>query len=185
MNLRMLEQRAFDVEPLYAQLEANPHVWNAITLRTAPKGSPHREVSDIWVRYNPIDNYRGDIRAFNEEHTPEWYPVARELTEAQTLAESLAMRMDSDIGAVLITKIRAGGQVYPHIDQGWHARTFEKYAIQVRGNAAQAFHFQDEVLSAEAGDLWWFDNSAPHWVTNDSDIDRITLIICLRRRTCQ
>jgi hypothetical protein len=180
MHLKMVRERAFDVSALQAQLVDAP--WNAIRHRTEHPQSPHREVSDIWVRYNPIENYHGDMSAFNAEHEPEWYPVSRQLTEAERIAQAISVQFQAlSLGAVLITKIPAGGQVYPHVDQGWHARTFEKFAVQVRGNDRQAFHFENEDLVTHDGDLFWFDNAYPHWVTNDSDEDRITLIVCLRR----
>lgn len=182
MHLRMVKERAFDVSRLQDQLTCQPQLWDAIRLRTAPAQSPHREVSDIWVRYNPIENFHGDMQAFNAEHTPHWYPVAEQLPAARELAVEVMLDQSGfELGAVLITKIPAGCQVYPHIDQGWHARTFEKFAVQVKGHPRQAFHFEGEDLITAPGDLFWFDNAYPHWVTNDSDEDRITLIVCIRR----
>lgn len=182
MHLGMLKERAFDVSRLQDQLTCQPELWDTIHHRTSHPQSPHREVSDIWVRYNPIENYKGDMQAFNDVHFPDWYPVATQLPEAVRIANELLMQVSGiDLGAVLITKIPAGKQVYPHIDQGWHARHFEKFAVQVQGNSKQAFHFKNEDLVTHDGDLFWFDNAYPHWVTNDSDEDRVTLIVCIRR----
>lgn len=182
MHLRMLKERAYDMSRLQDQLTCQPQLWDTIRHRTEHPQSPHREVSDIWVRYNPIENYEGDMQAFNAEHQPQWYPVASQLPEAVRIANELLLQVTGvTLGAVLITKIPAGKQVYPHIDQGWHARHFEKFAVQVKGNSKQAFHFKDEDLITHEGDLFWFDNAYPHWVTNDSDEDRITLIVCIRR----
>ena len=178
MRLRMVKPKAFDVSGLQRQLADHPEVWNTIRLRTEDPRSPHREVSDIWVRYNPIENYRGDIRKFNDVHVSEWYPVAEVLTEARTLAECVAD--GRDIGAVLITKVPAGKQVYPHVDIGWHARATTKYGLQIHGNDKQAFHFEGEELVTRDGDLFWFDNAYPHSVTNDSEEDRMTLIVCVK-----
>ena len=182
MHLAMLKERAYDVRGLQAQLAAQPHLWDTIRHRTEHPQSPHREVSDIWVRYNPIENFHGDMQAFNAEHTPQWYPVASQLSEAKRIAQHLSVELQAlNLGAVLITKIPAGCQVYPHIDQGWHARTHEKFAVCVQGNDKQAFHFEGESLVTHPGDLWEFDNAYPHWITNDSSEDRISLIVCLRR----
>jgi aspartyl/asparaginyl beta-hydroxylase (cupin superfamily) len=85
------------------------------------------------------------------------------------------------LGGVLITRIPSGGEVQPHVDHGWHAGHYEKFAVQLRGNQEQAFCFEDAELRPEPGDLYTFDNARLHWVTNDSDSERITLIVCIRR----
>ena len=69
----------------------------------------------------------------------------------------------------------------PHIDQGWHAGFYEKFALQIKGNEQQSFHVEDEMLRTQDGDLFAFDNAKTHWVLNPSAEDRITMIVCLRR----
>jgi aspartyl/asparaginyl beta-hydroxylase (cupin superfamily) len=52
------------------------------------------------------------------------------------------------------------------------------------GDERQAFCFEGEQLSALDGESYFFENQVPHWVVNNSDRDRITLIVCVRRETC-
>lgn len=180
MHIEMVREKAFDVRKLQEQLATV--TWDEIRHRTSHPQSPHREVSDIWVRYNPIENYHGDMQAFNAEHVAQWYPVAKQLTEAERIAQAISVEFQAlALGAVLITKIPPGKQVYAHVDQGWHAQHFEKFAVTIKGDDEQAFFFENEYLVTHPGDLWWFDNSFPHWVSNNSDEDRITLIVCIRR----
>jgi quercetin dioxygenase-like cupin family protein len=185
LHICLIKKNAFDTKPLVDELATHPHLWNAIKLRTEHPRSPHREVDDIWIRYNPQENYKGDIRPFNEEHTPEWYSAAQQLPAIKEASEWLLRQLGGlQLGAVLVTRITPGSQVYPHIDQGWHARTFDKYCIQIKGNLEQAFHFEGEELRTTDGDVFWFDNSAPHWVTNESSEERMSLIVCIRRGQC-
>jgi Aspartyl/Asparaginyl beta-hydroxylase len=178
--LRMVERGYADTSALLSELTCS--MWNTLTFRTENPNSPHREVSDIWVRYNPIENYRGDMREFNSEHVSRWYKVAEELPEAKRLSEKIAQDFHAiRLGAVLITKIPAGKTCYPHVDMGWHARYYEKFALQIAGNVQQSFSVEHETLRTESGDLFWFDNSRLHWVLNPSQEDRITMIVCLRR----
>lgn len=150
-------------------------------MRTKAYETPHLAVSDIWVRYNDWANFTGDIQAFNAKHVSTWYPVVHKIPAAWSLARKVLHRVGGEyLGGVLITKIPPGGEVKPHIDTGWHAGHYRKYAIQVKGNKDQAFHFEGEELRPEPGDLYTFDNSRLHWVKNDSYSDRITLIICIR-----
>lgn len=178
MNIQFLLRR-FDVVPLASELALHPEVWNQHRWRTEHPRSPHREVDDIWIRYNAIENLGP---TFNEPHESIWYPVAEKLTAVKHLVEKLVQDVGGgQLGGVLITRVPAGKQVYPHVDQGWHAGYYEKFAIQIAGNGKQAFCFDGEELRAETGDAYWFRNDVPHWVTNDSDEDRITLIVCIRR----
>lgn len=178
MNIRLLPQ-TFDVAPLASQLAAHPEIWDAHPWRTQHPQSPHREVSDCWARYNAIENLGPE---FNDAHLPVWYPVCFKIPAVRDLAwKVLDSERASALGGVLVTKIPAGKQVYPHADFGWHAEHYEKIAVQIAGNSRQAFCFKDESVSAEAGQSYWFRNQAPHWVTNSSDEDRITLIVCIRR----
>jgi uncharacterized cupin superfamily protein len=178
----MVKAGAFDVKPLQEQLAAHPELWDGITLRKAHPKSPHREVEDIWVRYNPLENYHGDMEAFNGPHVAKWYPVVKQLPAAKDLSLGLMKMLGmSKLGFVLITHLAPGKQVYPHVDGGWHAKYYEKFCIQVKGNQNQAFCFDDGELRASPGDVYWFKNSFPHWVTNNSDQERISMIVCLRR----
>jgi mannose-6-phosphate isomerase-like protein (cupin superfamily) len=166
-------------------LDFHPEIWNEIPYRTRFPESPHREVDDVWVRYNALENYTGDGAAFNAPHTSVWYPVVDKLPSARLLALELYQRLEGErLGGVLITRIPPYKQVYPHVDPGWHARFYEKFVIQLRGNGLQAFCFEGEELSVQSGECYWFDNSVPHWVTNESYSDRISLIVCIRRPQC-
>lgn len=172
-----------DVGEAVRQLESQPDIWNTHKLRTELYGTPHKSVSDIWVRYNAWENFDGDIAAFNGPHESVWYPVADRIPAVKVLIEQVCRVVGCEsLGGVLITKIPPGGEVKPHIDAGWHAGHYEKFAVQLKGNDRQAFCFETARLSPQPGDLYTFDNSQLHWVTNDSEEDRITLIICIRTK---
>ena len=84
------------------------------------------------------------------------------------------------LGGVLITKIPPGGEIKPHVDAGWHAEYYEKYYVPIKNEKGAKFHFEDAVLEPKQGEVWNFDNSKLHWVTNGSAEDRIAMIICIR-----
>jgi hypothetical protein len=176
----------FDVTPLLRQLEAHPELWNEYTLRTDRYNTPHNEISDIWVRFNAWENFDGDAMKFTmEPHESEWYPSIAHIPAAWSLARKVMRYVGGKkLGGVLITRIPPSGEVKPHVDSGWHATYFTKYAIQVKGNKRQGFYFSDSELHPEPGDLYTFDNSFTHWVKNESDEERITLIICIRKDPC-
>jgi hypothetical protein len=168
-------QSGLNVEPLRWQLLQNKHLWNINTLRTSDVNSPHHKVDDIWVRYG-----KGNV-SIDEPHESVWYDSARELSAANQLAFQVMQMVSGErLGGILITRVPPGGKVLPHVDKGWHANYYEKYAIQIDSNEDQHFGYEDGKHVTKPGDLYWFNNSKSHWVINDSKEARITLIICIR-----
>ncbi len=169
---------ALSVSALREDLNTHPEVWDQYRWRTEHPQSPHREVSDIWCRYNALENMGPH---FNDEHESVWYPVIDKLPAVKSLCNSvMALQDNHNLAGVLITKIPARAQVYPHVDFGWHAQSTEKIGVLVQGNTDQTFCFENAALRCRAGDCFTFNNSFKHWVKNDSAEDRITLIVCLR-----
>lgn len=163
-----------DVGPLLWALQSNPQLWNEHRSRTQSEDSPHREVDDIWARYT------ADGKITHGEHESVWYPAA-DVLPLKEITEALMYCVGGEsIGGVLITRIRAGKQCYPHIDGGWHASYHEKFAVQVQSHPGQMFCFDGESLESKPGDVFTFDNSFSHWVTNDTPSDRITLIYSIK-----
>lgn len=168
-SIRLLPT-TYDVAQAQEQLKRD--VWNRHDARR--KTYVHAGVDDIWLRYGLGDT--------SGPHESEWYPVVNEIPALWSLVRRVCRaERAKKLGGVLITKIPPGGRVEPHIDEGWHAREYEKVAVQIKGDERQAFHFEDASVSALDGQSYTFDNSRLHWVTNDSDRERITLIVCLKR----
>lgn len=168
---------------LAAELDAAPQLWNEHRYRTESAVSPHREVDDIWVRFNAIKNLDPSRpQAFNDSHVSEWYPAADILESVKAvITQAAKLIRATQIGGVLITRIPAGNKVYPHADGGWHAGHYNrKLVVLLRGNLEQAFCFRDEELRSEPADVFEFDNSHVHWVTNPTTEERISLIITTR-----
>lgn len=149
-------------------------LWNQHTARTENTASPHYGCDDIWARYAPTLE--------SGEHVSIWYPVVDKLPLKSLVAQVCEEVGAKELGGVLITRIPVGSSVKPHIDRGWHASYYtHKYGLSVEANDKQAFCFEKKQLVTKPGDLFQFDNSQLHWVTNDSDKPRITIIICTKK----
>lgn len=183
---RMAEVTTYrmDVSGLTDELDRQPELWNEYTERTkAYADGPHAAIDDIWVRYNARANLdpSNPVPFFCGEHDSSWYPAYAKLPALRPIIFGLMALVEGErLGGVLITRIPPGHRVGPHKDEGWHARYYRKFAVQVRGGPDQYFCFQGESLVAEAGEVYEFDNSQEHWVVNDSERERITLIVCIR-----
>jgi hypothetical protein len=172
--------RPVDVYPVAAivrELDSHPELWNEHQWRTGEK-SPHREIDDIWVRYNAIENLGPN---FSDEHESVWYPCIERLPSLKSFVESFArIQGAKTIGGILLTRIPSGKQVYWHADSGWHAQAHRKYLVSLRADEGQYFEFEGEKMFTDDGDCFEFENQYPHHVVNDSVRERISLIICLR-----
>src|SRR3989442_15026507 len=66
-----------DVLPLVLALAQQPDLWNAYTLRTKTAGSPHLEVDDILLRFQPLDGRSSDHRESINYQALDRLPQAR------------------------------------------------------------------------------------------------------------
>lgn len=165
-----------NVTPIYWALQSNPQLWNEHTARTQAEDSPHHGLDDIWARFGAPERV-----ADGQPHASFWYPSA-DVLGVKRLCLDLMRHVDGvELGGVLITRIPPGARCKPHTDPGWHARYYEKFAVQITSAPGQMFCFEGESLETMPGDVYWFDNQHLHWVTNDTAYERVTMIVCIRR----
>lgn len=173
MKIELITQGVQVAHFLWA-LQSNPGLWDRNTSRTQDPTSPHHGLSDIWARFAApgVDG--------SQPHESVWYPCADLLPVRELVYPLMAAVKGVQLGGVLITRIPAGAVCRPHKDPGWHARYYDKFAIQIQSAPGQAFCFEDERLESKPGDVYFFDNSHTHWVENPTPFDRITAIVCIR-----
>jgi len=174
-----------DVRKFANQLTENPHHWGAQTARIGA-GSPHYGSTDIWLRYRDLDEYTArngnDMSAFCDEHKSVWLAPTDDLDAAiPIVAEVIDLAGGGELGGVLLTRLEPGGKIAPHVDYGWHAEVHEKYYVAIKTPEGSLFCWDDGVIEAQDGDVWWFRNDVSHWVENNSDRERIAMIVCLKR----
>jgi hypothetical protein len=182
MNFRLIADD-FDLKPLRDRLVSHPELFGLYDFRGTAYESPHSKMRDIWVRFNDVQPFleRGSLAGICEEHTSSWYPVAYEMPEVFPIVIKLMEQVQAKrLGGVLITKIPPGAGVDPHIDKGWHADYYEKYYVPILNSDGATFNFPDGAIAPKDGEVYWFRNDVSHWVINDSDTDRIAMIVCIK-----
>lgn len=175
-----------DVMPLQIALRRQPGLFGKYNNRCVDD-SPHRESKDIWVRYNAIDNVLNVDGQLNSDHPangphrPVWYPAYYQLPQIRPVIFNLMSLVEGEeLGTVLLIKIPPGKQVYTHTDGGWSASYYEKYFIPVQCYQGTSFNFPDGSILPNIGEAYWFNNSVPHNVINNSNEDMICLIVTIR-----
>jgi hypothetical protein len=170
---------SLDVGGLRNMLNCHPEYFGEHGLR---KRGAHAQMTDIWARYNAIENLDPENpAAFNEEHESVWYPIAEKIPQVKAPVFHLMRIVEGvRLGAVLITKLPAGGEIGRHVDGGWHAQYYGKYFVPIQNDTGAVFHWDDGEIHANPGEAWFFRNDIPHWVTNGSKRDRIAMIVCIK-----
>lgn len=167
-----------NILPLLLSLQRQPGLWDRNRMRKDRRGSPHTQMDDIWVRYNPNPV---DPEKANDEHDSQWYEAYYFLPELRPLVFATMAAVEGErLGGVLITRIPPGGRIEPHSDRSWHADYYDKFYLSLKNPPECRFFCEDEAIIPRPGDIYWFDNSKTHWVENQGTDDRITVIMCIR-----
>lgn len=170
----------YDVGQLAQELLTSP-LWGQHPQRGLGSESPHREMQDIWVRYNNPTPYEqsGDWSTFNDQHDAIWL---QDFSPIKKISYDLLAKLEGGrLGGVLLTKLPPGGKIYPHTDAGWHASYYDKYWVPILNKDGAKFCFEDVEVSPQEGEVYAFRNDVTHWVENNSNQDKISLIICIQQ----
>lgn len=163
-----------DVGPINKLLAAKPELWDEITARQKSSNSAHKDTECIFVR-GPLkmSHYyvMFDLGAYD-------YPVMDYLERA--LVPLLKPVLDwlevEEMGRVLIVKLKPGGHVNAHDDQGAYADHYARFHLVLQSNkdSSQTCGEQNQVFNV--GDVWWFDHKQVHTADNAGDTDRVHII---------
>lgn len=169
-----------DPVPLMLELQRQPELWNQNDKRQTYANTPHGEVDDIWVRWCATQDLDDGTARSSDEivFLRPWYflPALRPIV-FPLMAKVAAVQL----GAILITRIPAGGRVLPHTDEGWHARRFNtKVYVALQSNPDCINVVEDESINMKPGECWVFRNTVRHEVVNAGPDDRVSVICCLR-----
>lgn len=165
---------SLDVVPLLTALAAKPDLWNENPLRTTFPGSPHAAVDDIWVMF---DDPTGDVVNSIQTHPCRAWS---DLPVRGIVLDLLRRVNGTQLGRVIVTRLPPGKSIPEHVDQGAPAEFYTRFHIILQSRPGCLTYSGGEVIQASAGEVWWLDNRAPHSVVNNSDDDRIVIVVDIR-----
>ncbi|WP_347467517.1 aspartyl/asparaginyl beta-hydroxylase domain-containing protein [Burkholderia stagnalis] len=175
-----------DVMPLLLAIQRRPDLWKEDTyLRDYPQG-PFGEIETIMLRFPVKGVYetQEEVRNHLLTHDPHEsidYPPYRVLHEARPLVMSLMARVAGErLGRVMVNKIAPGGHIFPHADTKEHAEYYSRFHIVIKSRPGNVFRCESEQVHMQPGEVWWFNNALEHEVTNNSDDDRIHVVVDIR-----
>ncbi len=175
--LRIAE--GLNTAPLLCDLALNPRLWDQNRLRTAHPGTAHGQASDIWVWFPAVQP--GNLAAVMGELEVIPYPAWFMLPRIRPLTLDLMRAVEGvRLGRVVITRLRPGAAILPHVDEGACPDYYRRFQICLQGLPGNAFAAGDEKIAMRSGEAWWFDNRVTHSVVNNSADDRVVVIVDVR-----
>lgn len=173
-----LQIGTIDPMPTLTALAVKQDLWNENPLRTQHPGTAHSEADDIWMMFNSVPSNPAEIV---DELQVFPYRAWQELQHLRGLVLDVMRRVDGvGLGRVIVTRLRPGGRILPHVDQGAPAEYFTRYQIALQSLPGCNFRIEDETINFPSGSVWWINNRAEHEVINNSADDRIVCIVDIR-----
>lgn len=172
--------------PLLLACKRQAHFWQADTyLRDYPQG-PFGEIESIILRFPPRYIARGteDLAEYERSHDQHEcvdMPVYANFPEARPLVHGLMNMVAGErLGRIIINKINPGGRIYRHADTPAHAEYWDRFHIVLDSAPGVRFLAGDEEVYMGVGEAWWFQNAEEHEVINNSDRERIHMVVDIR-----
>lgn len=169
-----------DIEPLVKALKLPGYeeMFDKITTRQDVAGSPHHDTKTIFLRWAETPTLEA---AFTEIPAMD-YPAMTFFPQVKPLIDrTLDLVGGKTLGRVILTKLQPGGSIDPHPDEGAYADFYERFHIPLISDEGNKFYVQGQgyiqSVQMKPGELWWFNHKRTHWVRNDSETDRIHLIM--------
>ena len=181
-----------DPLPLLHAVTRQKHLWNADKTRTWHPQSAHRVVDDILLRYNDFGDGDDFVEKVCSRIDCANKPAFAALPEAAAIIFPLMGRLNGEhLGRVFISRMAPGISIPPHTDRIPPAEEafpdrvppavyYERYQIALKAQPGVVFRAGDESVFMAPGDVWWFDNCVEHEVVNNSNDDRISLVVDIR-----
>ena len=169
-----------DIVPLLIALKMRPELWNQNKFRTTYKDTPHHDVDDIWIRYpsHALTADTNDLEGVINDKKPVWH---NDIPQAKPIILDIMHRVGAyELGRVLITRIKPGGRILPHADvYGDYVQEKDKarYHVVLQGLPGSLYRTGDETVCMRTGEVWWFNALLEHEVMNNSETDRIHLLV--------
>lgn len=154
------------------ELEARPDLWDLFTGCQEFDGTAHRDTQSIILRA-PVNGLERVMDDVEYQDLPLLYELPCLFDLLCRAANAVQAR---EVGRLMVVKLRRGGHVTPHRDEGGYARYFARFHLVLLTSSACWFHAGSERVNMARGELWWFNHQVEHEVRNGGP-ERIHVIM--------
>ncbi len=130
----------------------------------------HRDTQTV----NLVFDY--DFRHTEPTLHPMYHTLAPQL---DPIFKAIAKLRDwrGNIIRVLLARLKAGGAIASHVDQGFSLMHSHRLHIPIVSNELVTFTIEDERICMREGEVWEINNARKHSVTNQGAEPRVHLIV--------
>lgn len=124
-------------------------------------------LTDYDLLWKPNDTYAMSVRDATHDLWKLTLPIIRDLEEIH----------GGKAGRVIFPNLKAGGVIQPHVDAGDYLDVSRRNHIPIITNPKVFFGIEGGWLNMLEGECWEINNMLTHEVRNESDQDRVHLLI--------
>jgi hypothetical protein len=178
-----------NTEALLTEAVASTYWGKDNFLRSYPQG-PFGETDSLIVRFPPrtvhdTEHLLAEHRSHVDIWDCQWLPVAEELPLIKNLVLDIGRMVEATrLGRVFVNLVKPGGRIYRHADTPEHANTWCRLHVVLHAEPGVKFYCgpvgDEELCLFTSGDFFYFSNEYPHEVINESEYDRIHLVMDFR-----
>jgi hypothetical protein len=159
----------FDISNIKLHVESLSDEWLEDTSRQLLFKDQHGKTNSIFVSNFPL-TWNGIGYPFSVNKT-ELYNLIK------PIISDLETRLGGKVGRVLFTKLLAKSSIPQHQDNGYYLNSVHRCHIPIITNEKIMFTVGDQTINMKHGICIEINNDITHGVINDSDRDRVHLII--------
>jgi len=175
MMMHLVPVGMLDPADVIAALERHEAEFGAQTWRQDTQGSAHADTESLYLRMPPKIDAQTVFHGLEVTDTP----LMKEPAFASAI-DQLALMLDARIARAMIVRLKGGGAITPHVDEGSYSEATERYHWCLATNSdcwMMAGEFPEpEMVHMAAGQVWFFDKHSYHAVINKGRTSRTHLI---------
>jgi hypothetical protein len=166
--------KKYDVSNILNNVKKINDEWNNYTFRQnrqySERRNPHLYTNTFVIQFHSFDWNFGD--KVNSE-----VKDVDMLDSVSDIVKDLELMCEGVSGRVLLLKLFAKKDVSEHTDSGEYLSAVRRFHIPIITNDLVSYTVNGETVNMKEGECWEINNQRPHSVLNDSDIDRVHLLI--------
>ncbi len=166
--------KKYDIENILNKVKNIGDEWNTYSVRQnikyAEKRNPHLYTNTFVIQYHSFDWSFGD--KINSE-----VKDTGMLDSVSDIVKDLELMCEGVSGRVLLIKLFANKDVSEHTDRGEYLSAVRRFHIPIITNDLVSYTVNGETINMKEGECWEINNQRSHSVLNNSNTDRVHLLI--------